>query len=213
MILGGQDGLVNVLGIVLGVAAASGDTRILIAASLAATFAESISMGAVAYTSSLAEKHHYEKEVERENWEIDYLPDRETREIRDIYSAKGFSGRLLDEIVAKVTSDRRIWLDIMMREELDLAPIDTRAVLRTSAVVAAAAVVGSLIPVLPFFFLSREFAIPVAVVAAAAALFVIGAYEAKSYVGVWWQNGLRLAAIGLTAAVVGFLIGHLFQAP
>lgn len=46
-ILGGQDGLVNVLGIVLGVTAASGERQIIIAASLAATFAEAVSMAAV----------------------------------------------------------------------------------------------------------------------------------------------------------------------
>ena len=53
VILGGQDGLVNVLGVTLGVAAASADTRFILAAGLAATFAESFSMAAVAYTSSL----------------------------------------------------------------------------------------------------------------------------------------------------------------
>ena len=53
VILGGQDGLVNVLGVILGVAAATADTRIVLVAGLAATFAESVSMGAVAYTSTL----------------------------------------------------------------------------------------------------------------------------------------------------------------
>ena len=57
IILGGQDGLVNVLGVTLGVAAASGDTRIVLAAGLAATFAESFSMAAVAYTSSITGAH------------------------------------------------------------------------------------------------------------------------------------------------------------
>ncbi len=55
IILGGQDGLVNVLGVILGVAAATADPHIVIVAGLAATFAESVSMGAVAYTSTLAE--------------------------------------------------------------------------------------------------------------------------------------------------------------
>src|SRR3972149_3850722 len=64
-ILGGQDGLVNVLGVILGVAIASQDIRIILAAGLAATFAESISMGAVAYTSTLARRDHYLREVER----------------------------------------------------------------------------------------------------------------------------------------------------
>ncbi len=57
IILGGQDGLVNVLGVTLGVAAASGDTRIVLAGGLAATFAESFSMAAVAYTSSFSGNH------------------------------------------------------------------------------------------------------------------------------------------------------------
>ncbi|MBI4144240.1 VIT1/CCC1 transporter family protein [Candidatus Woesearchaeota archaeon] len=50
IILGGQDGLVNVLGLVLGVAAATMDTRTIIISGLAGTFAESISMAAVTYT-------------------------------------------------------------------------------------------------------------------------------------------------------------------
>src|SRR5436305_10293449 len=89
VILGGQDGLVNVLGIVLGVSAANGDTRILVAAALAATFAESISMGAVAYTSSLAERDYYLSELQRERDEIRDVPEEEREEIRRIYRAKG----------------------------------------------------------------------------------------------------------------------------
>lgn len=57
IVLGGQDGLVNVLGVTLGIAAASGDTRIVLAGGLAATFAESFSMAAVAYTSSVTGFH------------------------------------------------------------------------------------------------------------------------------------------------------------
>ena len=66
IILGGQDGLVNVLGVILGVAAATSDTQIVMVAGLAATVAESISMGAVAYTSRLAESAFYESERARE---------------------------------------------------------------------------------------------------------------------------------------------------
>src|SRR5512141_1884847 len=92
IILGGQDGLVNVLGVILGVAAATQDARIVIAAGLAATFAESISMGAVAYTSKLAEHDLYHSEHEREHRHIHLAPDVEIEEIRDIYRQKGFDG-------------------------------------------------------------------------------------------------------------------------
>ena len=66
VILGGQDGLVNVLGIVLGVGIATQDPWIVIVAGLAATFAESLSMAAVAYTSTKASKDFYESEKMRE---------------------------------------------------------------------------------------------------------------------------------------------------
>src|SRR5271157_4431070 len=75
IILGGQDGVVNVLGIVLGVATATNSTKIVLLAGLAATFAESISMAAVACTSTRADKEHYDSEVKRELEEIDTVPD------------------------------------------------------------------------------------------------------------------------------------------
>ena len=58
-ILGGQDGLVNVLGLVLGVASATFNTHIIIISGIVATVAESVSMAAVAYTSSRAAKDYY----------------------------------------------------------------------------------------------------------------------------------------------------------
>src|SRR5436309_4788985 len=86
-ILGSQDGLVNVLGVILGVAVASRNLSdpltIILAGGLAATFAESISMGAVAYTSTLARRDHYLAEVERERREMVELPDLEKQEVRD----------------------------------------------------------------------------------------------------------------------------------
>src|SRR5215469_13345477 len=71
VILGGQDGLVNALGIILGIAAVTSQTHILIATVLAASAAESLSMGAVAYTSSLAQKDHYTSERKKEMDEIE----------------------------------------------------------------------------------------------------------------------------------------------
>ena len=95
IILGGQDGLVNVLGVILGVAAATSDSKIVIVAGLAATFAESISMAAVAYTSKLAEADYYQSEYEREKWEIEHIPEGEKEEIMALYSHLGFSGKTL----------------------------------------------------------------------------------------------------------------------
>src|SRR5437764_11311810 len=66
VILGGQDGLVNILGIILGVIAGGGSNTVLLAAGFAAAITESISMGAVGYTSSISERDYYEAERARE---------------------------------------------------------------------------------------------------------------------------------------------------
>jgi len=101
IILGGQDGLVNVLGVILGLAAATVSSKIVIVAGLAATFAESISMAAVAYTSKLAEADYYRSEYEREKWEIEHLPEGEREEIKALYETMVFGERLLMRLLRK----------------------------------------------------------------------------------------------------------------
>src|SRR3990170_98470 len=123
-ILGAQDGLVNVLGVVLGIAAATNDARIVLVAGLATTFAESISMGAVAYTTRLADADLYQSEREREYRHLVEAPNLEIKEVRDIYESKGFKGELLERIVGTITANQDVWVAVMMAEEHRLAPID-----------------------------------------------------------------------------------------
>ena len=123
-ILGAQDGLVNVLGVVLGIAAATSDVRVVLVAGLATTFAESISMGAVAFTTTLADADLYQSEREREYRHIQEAPTLEKKEIRDIYERKGFKGELLDRIVETITANKDVWVAVMMAEEHQLSPVD-----------------------------------------------------------------------------------------
>lgn len=212
MILGGQDGLVNVLGVILGVAAASGNMRIIIAGGLAATFAESISMAAVALTSKMAERDHYFAELEREKREIIELPDREEAEIREIYAAKGFSGKLLDDIVKHIISDDKRWLDQMMTDELGLIEISQKEIYISSLVVGFSALAGSFIPLTPYFFLPIQSALVVTLIISAVVLFIVGFYKAKLTVGQPAKSGIQMAIIGMTAAIAGYLIGKAFGA-
>src|SRR3989338_7489269 len=89
-ILGFQDGVVNVLGVILGVAVATNETRIVLIAGIAALFAESISMAAVAYTSSSAARSYYQSKLREEIREIDHHPHEGVEEVRNIYRTKGF---------------------------------------------------------------------------------------------------------------------------
>jgi VIT1/CCC1 family predicted Fe2+/Mn2+ transporter len=213
IILGGQDGLVNTLGVILGVAAASSDPRIVIAGGFAATFAESISMGAVAYTSTLADHDHYRAELERERREIREMPEAEAEEIRTIFAGWGFRGELLEKAVAQVVEDEEAWVDVMMRNELKLAPIDDAHAGRIALVVGFSAIVGSLIPLVPFLLLPIGQAVPVSLVLSALALFAVGAYKARITVGRPMRSGLQMAVIGIVSALAGYFIGSLFGGP
>lgn len=211
IILGGQDGLVNVLGVILGVAAASQELRIILAAGLAATFAESVSMAAVAYTSKAAAHDFYRSEVAREKREMKEVPDVEREEIREIYRKKGFKGELLEKVVEVITSDEKVWLDTMMLEELQLMPIDDRKPFISAFVVGVSAMIGSLIPLVPFIFLPIGTAMYLAIGVSALTLFLVGAVKARLTVGNWGRSGIEMTVIGLVAALIGYGVGLLFQ--
>ncbi len=212
IILGGQDGLVNALGIILGIAAVTSDIHILIATVLAASFAESISMGAVAYTSAIAQKDFYTSERHKESKEIEEFPEMEKEEVRRIYEEKGLKGKVLEEIVDTITSNKKIWLDTMMAEELHIEPVNTKAVLKSSVIVTIATLIGHLIPLAPFFFVAHLPGLIIAILLSAITLFAVGVYQAITLVGSWWKAGFRMLLIGLGAAAVGYLIAKLFHA-
>jgi VIT1/CCC1 family predicted Fe2+/Mn2+ transporter len=213
IILGGQDGLVNVLGVILGVAAATNDPRIVLVAGLSATFAESVSMGAVAYTSTLADADYYEAERARELRHITQVPHLEKNEIREIYARKGFEGDLLNRIVETITANEDVWVTVMMSEEHQISPIDRRQAIKSALVVGLSAVVGSLIPLAPFTFLPVVHSMWVAVAVTALVLFGVGAYKANTMVGHPGKSGLEMAVIGTLSALVGYGIGALFKIP
>jgi len=213
VILGGQDGLVNVLGVILGVAAATQDVRIVIAAGLAATFAESISMGAVAYTSKLAERDLYHSEREREHRHIHVAPDVEIEEIRNIYRKKGFEGETLDKIVDVITSNPDVWVNVMMAEEFQMTPPEKSKSFRSALLVGFSALVGSLIPLFPFFFLDVTLSIFISIIIAALTLFFVGVYKARVTVGKPLRSGLEMAVIGTISALAGYVVGLIFKVP
>lgn len=213
IILGGQDGLVNVLGVILGVAAATSDIRVVMIAGLAATFAESVSMGAVAYTSTLAEADYYDSEHEREKRHIEQAPQLEKEEVRQIYAGKGFKGDLLDRIVDTITANREVWVAVMMAEEHQLMPVDRSKAWKAALVVGISAIVGSLIPLAPFVFLPVIPSMVASVIITALVLFGVGVYKARVTVGRPARSGLEMAGIGTLSALAGFAVGMVFKVP
>ncbi len=153
VVLGGQDGVVNVLGLMLGVATATSSTTIAIIAGLTGGFAESVSMAAVAYTSSRAEQ--------------DYL------------RSKKHDG------ASQIKPKNEAW------------------------VVGISSLIGSCVPVFPFFFLPVGQAMWTAIAASIVVLFAGGWYKGKITTGETWRSAIELSVIAMLAAFVGFAVGSI----
>lgn len=207
MILGGQDGVVNVLGLVLGLTASGADAHVIVVGGLAALLAESIAMGGVQYTSSTADVDHYRSELERERREVREMPDEERAEVRQIFRARGLRGDLLEAVVKEITSDPERWVQVMMKDELDLTEPAGAGLVQRAILVGISCAVGSAIPILPYLVLPLSSAPVAAVGLSAVALFAVGAYKAVTFIGSWWRSGLQMLAIGLVSAFAGYLIG------
>jgi VIT1/CCC1 family predicted Fe2+/Mn2+ transporter len=182
-------------------------------AGLAATFAESVSMGAVAYTSTVADADFYESEREREYRHIEDSPKLERQEIHEIYEKKGFKGELLEKIVDTITANEDVWVAVMLAEEHQLSPVDRRTALKSAIVVGLAAVIGSLIPLAPFAIFPVGTSMLVSVVITAIVLFGVGFYKARVTVGRPLKSGMEMAVIGTLSALVGYFVGAIFKLP
>jgi VIT1/CCC1 family predicted Fe2+/Mn2+ transporter len=195
--------LVNVLGILLGLTAATSDLRLIFVAALAALGAESISMGAVAYTSTLARRKQYLKEVSREKAEMREVPEAERREVREIFQKWGYQDEELERLTDLIASKPKAWLEFMMSHELQLESVCESEPRRNLLIVLSSAVFGSLIPLVPYFLVGQDVLLGAigSVTVSGVVLFINRFYDARITVGSLWRSGLQMAAIGLAAGL------------
>ena len=209
-VLGGQDGIVNLLGTMLGVAVVTRNPTILIVTGLASAAAESLSMAAVAFTSMRASQSFYESERERQRQLIEDNPILQREILIDAYERRGLARHEATQIVTDFTKDKSVWLEMLMEEHLHLYSSERVKPWRSALIVGAASVIGSLIPVIPFFFTVGYQAIAWSLGLSAIVLFGGGALGAVVTIGDWRKRGLELVVIGMVAAIAGFGIGMLF---
>jgi len=210
-VLGGNDGLVSNLSLVMGVAGATADREAVVIAGVAGLLAGSLSMSLGEWLSVQSSRELYENQIAVERDELEAFPEEEEEELRLIYEAKGMdaaeAARLAHRIV---TGDREVALDTMAREELGIDPDE----LGGSAWVAATTsfvlfATGAVIPLLPFLFGAGAPAIVATTILSGLALFGLGAAITLVTGKHPIRAGLRQVAFGLTAAAITFGIGTL----
>jgi hypothetical protein len=99
-----------------------------------------------------------------------------------MYQKKGFEGETLDKIVEVITANPDVWVSDMMSEEFQMSPPEKTRALGSALIVGLSALIGSLIPMSPFFFLNVDLSIWLSILVAALTLFAPG-YKARITVG------------------------------
>ena len=150
-VFGFGDGINTSLGIAAGVGGANVASDFIILAALIGMFTGAKAMAVQNYLAVKSHRELLKSEIAREEYEIENLPEREREEIEDIYKAKGFSGKDLEMIVDKITSDKKVWLDTMLAEELKLNVDIVGNPLKSALIMFGSFLLGGVLPIIPFF--------------------------------------------------------------
>ncbi len=210
LMLGLNDGLVASFAVTSGIAGAFSSSHVVVMAGLAEMLGGTVSMGLAAFISARSHIEFHQSEIEREHEEIRKWPEREREEIRTIYRGKGFSGELLDRIVAHITADPARWASVMMREELGFASESFDSPVKSALTVGAAYLTGAAVPVLPYLFAVPSRAVIASMLTTVSVLFAVGAAKTIITTRSWWRSGLESMLTGMVAAAVTYTAGRFF---
>ena len=149
VVIGMADGLTVPFALAAGLSAAVTSTNIIATAGMAEIVAGAIAMGLGGYLAARTDQEHYESEERREFAEVDTLKEREIAEVENIFTQYGLTGEPLRAVVSALTSDRKRWVEFMMRFELGLERPDPKRAPVSAATIATSYLVGGLIPLAP----------------------------------------------------------------
>jgi len=212
VILGVSDGLTVPFALAAGLSGAVESNFIVFLAGVAEMLAGGIAMGLGGYLSEKSHAEIYRKELAREQYEVQRVPEQEKREVRDIWKSRGYDGEELEQLVEAIIKDRRRWVDFMMREELGMIEPAVGAALKTSLTIGVSYVAGALVPLFPFIL---PLTIPQALLMSSATtlttLFLVGIFKARYTGGLWWRSGLETLLIGAAAAGAAYVLVRLLS--
>ena len=213
-VYGGIDGSVTTFAVVSGAVGAGLDSSIILILGCANLLADGLAMSVGAYLSTKAEKEKYDKTERLEYWEIDHLPEKEREDIREIYEAKGFEGELLEQVVDVITADKDRWVDVMMKEELEMHR-ETKSAVWVGAATYISFLILGLIPLLVYFWdfmitkVDNKFGISM--------LLTFTGFAIIGYLKAYINGSGKLRAVAETlvlgglAAAVSYFVGNLLE--
>jgi len=214
-IYGGIDGSVTTFAVVAGSAGANLESSVVIILGFANLIADGFAMSVGAYLSTKSEQQQYEKHKATEYWEVENMPEKEVEEIREIYAAKGFEGDLLEQVVAKITEDKDRWVDVMMKEELEMQK-ESKSPFQMGLVTFISFILMGFIPMIVYVMDYTGNPIGVDLFTASSVLTFVtfaGIGFAKSYVTATskLRSVLETLFLGGSAAILAYYVGVILE--
>ena len=206
-VLGANDGIVSVAGIVIGVAAATTDHGPIFAAGVAGLVAGALSMALGEYVSVSTQRDTEKALLAKERWELAEKPDEEFEELVGLYQAKGLS-RSTAQTVARELTDHDAFaahIDI----ELGIDPDELTNPWQAAISSAVAFTVGALLPMLAILLTPPSPRIPVTFVSVLIALGITGWVSARLGGADPVQATKRVVIGGALAMAVTYGIGRM----
>lgn len=210
-VYGALDGIVTTFAVVAGSAGAGFGAGVILVLGFANLIADGLSMAVGNYLSMKSERDYYNKEKQREEYEVDTYPQGEIEEVRQIYKRKGFTGQNLEKLVELITSKKTVWIDTMMVNELGLLPSNKNPV-KAGLFTYVAFLIAGFVPLLIFVIalftpIEMATAFPIAFILTFVTIFVVGSLRSLVITKNWLMAGLEMLLIGGLTALIAFGIG------
>lgn len=209
-VFGVNDGLVSNASLILGVAGASTDARLVLLSGVAGLAAGAFAMAAGEYVSVRSQRELFEYQISLERDELKQYPEAEAQELALIYAAKGLPQREATKLAKQIVADPEQALDTLAREELGLNPAELGSPIGAAVSSFLSFGAGAALPLLPFVFASGGNALYTSIGVTCVALFAVGATLSLFTGRSAWLSGGRMLLLGSLAGAVTFGIGRLF---
>jgi VIT1/CCC1 family predicted Fe2+/Mn2+ transporter len=206
-VLGANDGIVSTAGIVIGVAGATSDPFVILAAGVAGLTAGALSMAVGEYVSVSAQRDTEVALLEKERRELEEMPEEELAELAGLYEAKGLTPELAMEVAVQLHEHDALAAHAETELGIDPEALTNPWIAAVSSAVAFT--VGSVLPLLAIEFAPADVKIPVTVIGVLAALALTGFLSAKAGGTPILRAIVRNVSGGFLAMGITYWIGRL----
>ena len=206
-VLGANDGIVSVAGLVVGVAGATLARAPIVTAGLAGLVAGAVSMALGEYVSVSSQRDTELAQLATEERELREDPDAELAELTAIYQAKGLTPATAHTVARELTAHNA--LAAHLAAELNFDPDQLTRPGQAAAASALSFTLGALLPLVAILLPPPSWRVPVTAIGVLAALALTGALSARIGGGSTRRGVLRVLIGGALGLAITYGIGYL----